>query len=198
MDVPRDPQTFFESFLPSMAKGIFSRAPGMEGVEGAIEFILTGPGGGTWAASISKGAFSVRRGTSEQTLLRIRQTIDDWRTALERGIGGIEGALGASPAGGGRPFSLTPQKIQKVKSLKGALALDLTEVTPGRALRTLFHFGPPPVKENPDATILIRAQDYAEMMGGKLNPQAAFMAGKVKLVGDMNLAMQVAMLLGPA
>ena len=35
------------------------------------------------------------------------------------------------------------------------------------------------------------ASDYLDMVNGKLNPQMAFMSGKLKIAGDMGLAMKM-------
>ena len=48
--------------------------------------------------------------------------------------------------------------------------------------------GPAP---NPSLTLAMSAQDWLDMVGGKLSGQMAFMSGKLKLKGDMGLAMKV-------
>ena len=40
-------------------------------------------------------------------------------------------------------------------------------------------------------TITMAASDYLDMVNGKLNPQMAFMSGKLKIAGDMGLAMKM-------
>ena len=43
----------------------------------------------------------------------------------------------------------------------------------------------------PNITITMAAQDYLDMINGKLNPQMAFMGGKLKIKGDMSLALKM-------
>jgi len=44
---------------------------------------------------------------------------------------------------------------------------------------------------SPNITITMAAQDYIDMINGKLNPQMAFMGGKLKIKGDMSLALKM-------
>ena len=47
------------------------------------------------------------------------------------------------------------------------------------------------VAPNPTLTLTMSAQDWLDMAGGKLSGQMAFMSGKLKLKGDMGLAMKI-------
>jgi putative sterol carrier protein len=40
-------------------------------------------------------------------------------------------------------------------------------------------------------TLTADAQDYKDVITGKLNPMTAFMTGKLRLAGDLNLAMKL-------
>jgi putative sterol carrier protein len=44
---------------------------------------------------------------------------------------------------------------------------------------------------SPNLTLTMASQDWLDMVGGKLSGQMAFMSGKLKLKGDMGLAMKV-------
>ncbi len=44
---------------------------------------------------------------------------------------------------------------------------------------------------SPNMTLSADAQDYKDVIMGQLNPMTAFMTGKLRLAGDLNLAMKL-------
>ncbi len=50
--------------------------------------------------------------------------------------------------------------------------------------------------QNPNMTLRAAADDWAAVVKGDLNPMQAFMSGKLKIQGDMGLAMKLQSLLG--
>ena len=50
---------------------------------------------------------------------------------------------------------------------------------------------------SPNMTMAMSADDYVDMNTGKLNPQIAFMSGKLKISGDTSLAMRMESLFKP-
>lgn len=68
----------------------------------------------------------------------------------------------------------------------GTLLLDGTrsppEITPGG--------------DEADTTVTMTAGDFAEVMEGRLDPTIAFMTGRLKVRGDMGVAMKLPGLLG--
>jgi putative sterol carrier protein len=45
--------------------------------------------------------------------------------------------------------------------------------------------------DSPNITITMKESDYLDMINGKLNGQMAFMMGKLKIAGDMGLALKL-------
>jgi putative sterol carrier protein len=45
--------------------------------------------------------------------------------------------------------------------------------------------------DSPAMTLSMSAQDFVTMTNGDLNPMAAFMQGKIRITGDMSLAMRL-------
>jgi len=69
----------------------------------------------------------------------------------------------------------------------GSWAVDLTKPS---------DFVVPGTIENPKVTITMAAKDFVDLVEGRLNGQMAFMQGKLKLKGDMSLALKLQQLIG--
>jgi len=52
--------------------------------------------------------------------------------------------------------------------------------------------------EKPNITLTMKESDYLDMINGKLNGQMAFMTGKLKIAGDMGLALKLQSLFKPS
>jgi putative sterol carrier protein len=50
--------------------------------------------------------------------------------------------------------------------------------------------------DSPRMTITQAVGDWREINAGRLNPQMAFMSGKIKISGDMSLAMKLGSIMG--
>lgn len=50
--------------------------------------------------------------------------------------------------------------------------------------------------EDADVTLMADAETFAELLGGDLDPAAAFMGGRLTVDGDMGLAMKLGTALG--
>jgi putative sterol carrier protein len=82
----------------------------------------------------------------------------------------------------------------KNKGVNGVFQFDISGDDP-----MAFYFklddGAPTVAEgnadSPSITISMAASDFKDMIDGKLNGTMAFMSGKLKLKGDMGLAMKL-------
>ncbi len=50
--------------------------------------------------------------------------------------------------------------------------------------------------DSPNVTIIMSLEDFTKMIDGQLNATSAFMAGKLKIKGDMSLAMKLQSIVG--
>jgi putative sterol carrier protein len=86
----------------------------------------------------------------------------------------------------------------KLAALKGVFQFDLSGIDPAIYSVTVAD-GKAVVSEgtspSPDITISMASNDFIDMVEGRLDAVSAFMGGKLKVKGDMMLAMQLQSLL---
>lgn len=93
-------------------------------------------------------------------------------------------------------FAAMPSRFQKeaAKGLDAVYQFDLSGDGGGK-WHVIIKSETCEVKEGPAAspsiTISMAAQDYVDMTTGKLNGQVAFMSGKLRIAGDMGLALRM-------
>ena len=120
------------------------------------------------------------------TLLQSREAYE--RLAAEAGdsamalLGGLSGLAGE--------MKLTQQRIDNLSDVKGLLRFT---VTGDEGFDLLTQFGTDPIPDEPAASISVDADAYRDLRSGELNPQDAFMNGRIKIEGDMQMAMQLAL-----
>ena len=93
-------------------------------------------------------------------------------------------------------FDLMPSRFNKeaAKGLNATYQFDLSGDGGGK-WHVIINNDSCQVKEgaaaSPSITISMTAQDYLDMLSGKLNGQMAFMTGKLRIAGDMGLALRM-------
>ena len=93
-------------------------------------------------------------------------------------------------------FDMMPSRFKKdaAKGLNAIYQFDLSGDGGGK-WQVLINNDQCEVKEgphpSPNITISMAAQDYLDMLAGKLNGQMAFMTGKLRIAGDMGLALRL-------
>ena len=107
----------------------------------------------------------------------------------------LEEAIGASPmsllggVAGNPDFVLTPARLEALREVEGTMRI---EVTGERPWGVVLHFGAPPVPD-PTTTVAIGEEAFAQLIGGQLDLQGAFMTGKLTLGGNVEVPMKMAM-----
>ena len=100
-------------------------------------------------------------------------------------------------------FALIQERFDpgKAAGVDGSIQFDLTGEGGGKwAVKIaggtceLFEGG----VESPTSTLVMSAEDFVGMVNGTVNAMAAFMQGRIKLQGDMGLAMKFQTIFGIA
>jgi putative sterol carrier protein len=92
-----------------------------------------------------------------------------------------------------------PAQKAKIKDMNAVIQVLLTGDGGGEYYMTLAggEFNTAKGKaDSPNMTITQAVADWREINAGRLNPQMAFMSGKIKVSGDMSLAMKLGTLMG--
>lgn len=200
---PIPPAQFMEEFVPrAMAEGGLAEVD--EGTDVRLGVRLDGEGGGEWVIRLHAGGPSVERGSRADTPMTIVQSVEDWRGALWEGRGGVFGAQasalfkggaeasGDARGGGAAPGAVLPgaAAIEQLGALDGLITIVVTGGE-GGDWATGFKLGPGDIPDEPKTKLVVTAEDAAAMQDGSLDPMSAFMGGKIQVVGDMALMMQM-------
>lgn len=197
---PPDPKTFYSETIPAQfnasldaqerlgeaGRGVLEA---MRSVDATIRVEVRGADGGSFHLNIRSGRMSAGESAAFPPFLTVVQERAAFETlARESGdsalalLGGLSGLSGE--------MRLTRKKVESLAQLAGAVQFS---VTGDGGFSLLTHFGPGPVPEQPNASIAVDDDAYRELRSGKLDPGAAFLNGKIKVAGDMQLAMQLAL-----
>jgi hypothetical protein len=158
-------------------------------VDATIRIDVLGADGGTFFLNIREGQMAAEPAPAHPpflTLIQDRRAFD--RLASEAGdsalalLGGLSGLAGE--------LVLTRTRVQHLREVDGLIRLEVTG-DDGFTLGT--HFGPGPVPAEPKTRITMDGDAYRDLRSGALDPQSAFMNQQIRVEGDMQAAMQLAL-----
>ena len=198
MSIP-DPQDFYNEQIPAQwnrmldeqqalgeeGRGVFE---GMIAVDATIRVDILDEGD-SYFMNIDAGRMNSGDKAAHPPFLTLLQSRAAYeRLAAEAGdsamalLGGLSGLAGE--------MKLTQQRIDNLSDVKGLLRFIVTGES---GFELLTHFGTDPIPDEPATTITIDTDAYRDLRSGELNPQDAFMNGRIKIEGDMQMAMQLAL-----
>lgn len=132
-----------------------------------------------------------------------QETSDEPRRSVEEDRMGVDDsaeyqAANAAPSTARQAFEVMPARFNKeaARGLKAVYEFNLTGDGGGK-WQVIIKDQKVEVKEGANATaraditISMAAQDYLDMLSGKLNGQEAFMKNKLRIEGDMGLALRM-------
>jgi putative sterol carrier protein len=198
-DAVPDPKTFYTDQIPTQfnrmldeqaalgedGKRVFE---GMRAVNATIRVDILDQGS-SFFLNIAAGRMTTGDAPDHPPFLTMRQDTETYRRlASEAGdsamalLGGLSGLAGE--------MKLTQQRIDDLADVKGLLRFC---VEGDAGFEILTHFGSDPIPDEPGTSISVDEEAYRDLRSGELNPQDAFMNGRIQIEGDMQMAMQLAL-----
>lgn len=198
-----DPKTFFRERFPAqlnrslaeqeqatqMAQRVLA---GMRAVAATIRFDVRGEGGVTVFVNIEGGRSSAGDAPAHPPFLSISVDRSHYEPLFREAGDNVLGFLGGI-SGMGAPIKLTRDRVEQIAAVGGTLCFELTGEGGFQLLAKFGSAAPGDSGDVADTTIRVDAQAYRELREGRLEPQEAFLAGKIAIEGDMQRAMQLAL-----
>jgi hypothetical protein len=192
-EVPRSPAEFFEQYAPRHVARL-GAALGDKSSPGAVAFELGS--GAAWSLRLVQGKVVVESGVAADVLVRITLAPEDFENVIVAGAerlgdaAGIQNQLVAV-----RVLTLDTERARMLKDSAGSLLLRLGAASGERRL-TLTLGGAEPKLETPDAELALELEDLWAIQSGNKNPFELLMEGRLRISGDMQLAMALGAALG--
>jgi len=154
---------------------------------------VTGPGGGDWHMGVTDGAFDLLDGATDSPLVAISLAVSDWRefvagrvrdvVAEHTNISLLDPKALAKLHGSG-------ERAARLRGFSGDIQCIVEDADEEAEYVATFTLGGgAPNVDSPTTTIRVDMGYLGRLMSGQENVQNAFFAGKIRIDGDMNLAM---------
>jgi len=141
------------------------------------------------AFDIDRGRMQVVDATARTPFLILGHSLADFESIRRECGDSLLGFLGAL-AGLGDEMKLTAQRVRRLRELHGSLVFERV----GRDGFALFAtFGVDSTSPEPRTKIRLNDEVYTALRSGALDPQDAFLDGRVEIEGDMELAVGLAL-----
>jgi len=170
----------------SDARGVWEA---MTAVNASIVVVLRGQQQERYALDVERGVMSPAAAPGREPFMTLSHDLETFRV-LERESGDSILAFLGAIAGLGDEIRLTTRRIENLCAIGGTILFERTGKDAFSLLAQLG-FGPP--DESPAASISLDAETYRELECGALEPQDAFLSGRIEAKGDMQMAIQLAL-----
>ena len=178
---------FFEDVVPQIFSDELKNHPvqDMEGLDLKLQFKITGENTVTYGIVVKNGTdLKVIPNGIPDPQINIELNEKDWRDSITGKEGG-NAVMGMFF----NPAMLNKSKYNSLLGVKGVLNLALARES-GELFNAKLQFNNANL---PASTIKMKASEYSAMLEGQINPVMAFMSGKMKISGDMGLALKLQM-----
>jgi hypothetical protein len=162
---------------------------GMRAVNATIRADVRGEGGGTFFLNVAGGRVASSERAAHPPFLTLAIDAASFDAFLAEVGGSALGFLGAL-SGLAQEMKLTQTRIDALSGVAGTVRF---EVRGTGGFHLFVHFGPGGPASPPATSIAVDRDAYADLRAGRLNPQDAFLTGRIAIEGDLQLAMQLAL-----
>lgn len=187
----RTPQALIEQEIPAQFAAVQAQlSPAQKQV--SIKFGVDISNAGQWTLRYANGALNVKNGLDNDCDINILTSIDSFNAAINNN----EQVANFDPSkidAGKYIQRLKPELADQVRQITGTLKAGVLDVDE-ELMSVTIKFGAA-APATPTCEIYIQENDIEELVSGRMNPQQAFMAGKIQIKGDMTIAMQLAALM---
>jgi hypothetical protein len=191
-DIPRLPAAFFERYVPEHMARLGGAFAGRSS-PGAIAFDVTGAG--SWSLRLKDGSIDVSSGIATDALFRVALAESSFEPVLVRGAerlgdeAGLERQLVAV-----RALVLDDDRVRMLRESRGTLAIKLA--SPEGEHQLLLSLGADAPVASAECELACALEDLWALQSGAKNPFELLMDGKVKITGNVQLAMVLGAALG--
>ena len=162
---------------------------GMRAVHATIRVDVRGEDDEAFFLNVAAGRLTPGDRPSHPPFLTLVLERASFGAFLEELGGSVLGFLGAL-SGLDRELRLTQARIDLLAELRGTVRFELRGAG---GFQLLTHFGPGEPALEPTTSIAVDRDAYADLRAGRLNPQEAFLGGRIQVEGDLELAMRLAL-----
>lgn len=189
--VPPGPEEFFTRYLPGRLAASPELATGITSVGSVTCRVL---GAGEWSLRLNDGVLEVTRGMEEDVMLQVTLPAEDFETLVLTPTREIaSGPHKPIPHGGGAlaALAVNAETARLVRRVPGSV---LFVAKDGEARRTVLVT--PGIRaadlDSADCTIECALEDVVAMRAKRGSPMQLFTAGKLRLRGNVQIAMALA------
>ena len=189
--VPSDPEAFFVRYLPGQLAASPELATGITSIGSVTCRVL---GAGEWSLRLNDGVLEVTRGMEDDVMLQVTMPAPDFEVlVLEPTRALVNAPPRPIPHGGGAlaALAVSAETARLVRRVPGSVLFVAADgdarrrllVTPGRRVADL---------DSAECTIECLLEDVVTMREKGGSPLQLFTAGKLRMKGNVQIAMALA------
>ena len=190
-DSASDPREFIEEVLVARAAHLSDRLAGRTSL-GSV--VLSVPSRGQWSLRIVEGRLEVTRGLDDDALLQVTVLEEDFGPLVAASLERTPDAEQSMASGALKALSLDARTARGLRHMPGSVAFVVEDgavrrrvlVSPGLRAADM---------DAPDCTVTCTMDDYIAMQTGSAQPMQLFADGRLRLTGNVQLALALSGLL---